>query len=107
MKYLSTILFITLLFFCIKAFAGEEYVCVNGDAMRVISVVYEDIQNQIPCEVNYDKGEGVQTLWNAKSETGYCETKARAFVAKHESWGWSCEVNSQAANAVDLVTDVF
>ncbi|MDH3609077.1 MAG: hypothetical protein OEQ24_07540 [Gammaproteobacteria bacterium] len=107
MKYLSAILFITFLFPCLNAFAGEEHVCTNGDAMRVISIAYEDDQNQIPCEVNYDKGEGVQTLWSAKSEIGYCESKARELIEKHESWGWSCENNPQAANAVDLVTELF
>ena len=107
MKYLSTFLFFTLLLFCFNAFADQEHVCTYGDATRVISVTYEDDQNQIPCEVNYDKGEGVQTLWHAKSEIGYCENKAREFVAKHESWGWSCEMNPQADNAVDLVTDLF
>lgn len=107
MKYLSTILFITLLFFCFNAFASEEHVCTNGDDMRVISVEYEDAQTQIPCDVNYDKGEGVQTLWSAKSEIGYCESKAREFIEKHESWGWSCEKNPQADNTVDLVTELF
>ncbi len=107
MKYLSTILFIPLLFFCFNAFAGEEHVCTNGDAMRVISITYEDDQNQIPCEVNYDKGEGAQTLWSAQSEIGYCENKTREFIEKHESWGWSCEKNTQADNNLDLVTDLF
>ncbi|QMU60624.1 MAG: hypothetical protein GKR92_02495 [Gammaproteobacteria bacterium] len=107
MKYLSTILFITLLFFCFNSFASEEHVCTNGDAMRVISVAYQDGQNQMPCEVNYDKGEGVQTLWSAKSEIGYCESKAREFIEKHESWGWSCENNQQAVNIDDLVTELF
>ncbi len=75
--------------------------------MRVISVAYQDGQNQMPCEVNYDKGEGVQTLWSAKSEIGYCESKAREFIEKHESWGWSCENNQQAVNIDDLVTELF
>ncbi len=107
MKYLSTILFITLLLVGVKSFASEEHVCTNGDTMRVISIAYEDGQNQIPCEVNYDKGEGVQTLWSAKSEIGYCESKAREFIEKHESWGWSCENNQQTANTDDLVTELF
>jgi hypothetical protein len=107
MKCLSTFLFTTFLLFCSNVFAGEKYVCTHGDAMRIISVSYEDDQNKIPCEVNYDKGEGVQTLWSAQSEIGYCETKAQEFVEKHESWGWSCESNPQAASAVDLVTELF
>ncbi len=90
MKYLSTILFITLLFFCFNSFASGEHVCTNGDAMRVISVAYQDGQNQMPCEVNYDK-----------------ESKAREFIEKHESWGWSCENNQQAVNIDDLVTELF
>ena len=87
MKYLSTILFIPFLSFSLIAFAGEKHVCTYGDAVRVISVAYEDDQNQVPCEVNYDKGEGVQTLWTARSEIGYCESKAIELVEKHKSWG--------------------
>ena len=107
MKYLSTIFFIPFLLFSSNIFAEEKHVCTYGDAVRVISVAYEDDHNQVPCEVNYDKGEGVQTLWNAKSEIGYCESKALELVEKHLSWGWSCENSSQAANSGDLVTELY
>lgn len=69
--------------------------------------MYESAQEQIPCEVQYDKGEGTQTLWTAKTETGYCESKASEFVEKQKSWGWSCEKVDQAVYAEDLVSDVY
>lgn len=107
MKFHSTIVVITLFFACFTAFADEEYVCNNGDAKRMISVTYENDQAQVPCEVQYDKGEGAQTLWSAQSEVGFCENKASEFVEKQESWGWSCEKVTQSVYVEDLVSDLY
>ena len=104
MKFLPTVLFFTLLFSCFTVFADEEYVCKHGDAERIISVVFESDQERVPCKVQYDKGEGAQTLWNAQGEVGNCENKAKEFVEKQESWGWSCE---QTVHAEDLVSDLY
>ncbi len=107
MRFHSVLLFCVFLFYCVTGFAGEKYVCNHGDAKRVISVLYKNAEEHLPCEVQYDKGEGVQTLWTAQSEAGYCENKAREFVEKQESWGWSCEKVEHAAKADDLVSDLY
>ena len=91
MRFTLSILFVV--FFCVSfsAMAGEDYVCNNNGEKRIISVEYKSDQQSVPCEVKYDKGEGVQTLWSAQSEVGFCETKANEFIEKQESWGWSCD----------------
>ncbi len=107
MKFYSVSLYFIFLFFCLSVFAGEQHICINGDAIRVISVEYDEDNARVPCEVYYDKGEEVKVLWNAKSEIGYCENKAREFVAKQESMGWSCKVNAQDTIAVDQTIGLF
>ena len=95
MKTIVSALFVAFIFSTV-ATANEEYVCNFGDNKRLISVNYENEQEQVPCQVKYDKGLGIETLWNAQSEVGYCESKAAEFVAKQESWGWSCSKVTQA-----------
>ncbi len=107
MKLYPVILFFVFLFSCLPVLAAEEHICTNGDAIRVISVSYEDDQTRVPCEVHYDKGEGVKVLWNAQSEVGYCENKAKEFVEKQESLGWSCKVNPQDTIAEDRTIGLF
>ena len=107
MKFHSVILFVTFYLCCFTVMAGEKYVCNNGDAKRVISVMYESALEPVPCEVQYDKGDGAQTLWSAQAEAGYCEAKASEFVAKQESWGWSCEKTAEGVYAEDLVSDLY
>lgn len=64
--------------------------CNNGDAVRVIKVVYDNAETGNACEVIYEKSTGVQTLWSAINERDYCLGKAQAFVEKQEGWGWTC-----------------
>ncbi|GAA3921711.1 hypothetical protein [Litoribacillus peritrichatus] len=72
------------------ATAGESYVCINGADERKISVVYTEPGSPVPCEVVYEKSSGMTTLWNAQSEEGYCEEKAKAFAEKQATWGYEC-----------------
>ena len=65
-------------------------ICKNGDQVRTISVVYHRGESSTSCEVTYEKSTGVQSLWNAKSDLSYCETKAEEFIRKQEGWGWVC-----------------
>jgi hypothetical protein len=47
----------------------------------------------VPCNVVYRKlTEGIedQVLWNAQSDESYREEKARGFIEKLESLGWTC-----------------
>jgi hypothetical protein len=64
--------------------------CTNGDAERIISVIYDNEETGTVCEVTYEKASGVQTLWSANNERDYCLDKARAFVEKQRGWGWTC-----------------
>lgn len=91
MKSLVCLSLLSLLVVSFAAMAGEDFVCENNGSKRIVSIVYQNQEASVPCEVRYDKGQGVETLWSAQSESGYCETKANQFIAKQESWGWSCE----------------
>ena len=64
--------------------------CTNGDQVRVITVVYDNVATDTVCEVTYEKSTGVQTLWTANSDRDYCLDKATEFVQKQEGWGWTC-----------------
>lgn len=77
------------------AVADTSTVCTNGGDQRTVSVVYTNAGSQVPCEVQYSKSTGTQSLWNYQNETGMCETKASEFVAKLQGWGFTC--NEQAA----------
>jgi hypothetical protein len=78
--------------------ADTTTVCSKDSEQRSVSVVYSNAGNQVPCEVQYKKSSGTQTLWNYQNETGKCEAKASEFVAKLQGWGWAC--NEQAAAPV-------
>ena len=67
--------------------------CTQGSLVRSVEVVYEVPDQSVPCEVIYDKsreGGGIQSLWRASNEAGYCEANAAAFVAKLRAMGWDC-----------------
>ncbi|MFC3153449.1 hypothetical protein ACFOEK_20580 [Litoribrevibacter euphylliae] len=83
------------------AMAGDTYVCVNGDAERKVSVVYTQPGSTVPCEVVYEKASGMQTLWRAENEEGYCEEKAKAFAEKQASWGFECNMMSDQTGAAN------
>ena len=81
-------IFVTLI--ATHALAEETWRCTFGQEERVISVVFQDQEMKLPCEVRYEKDGVTQTLWSAENEVGYCEEKAREFVEKQRSWGWIC-----------------
>ena len=69
-----------------KALSNKISICKNGSNIRTISVIYKQGEST-SCEVTYEKSTGVKTLWNAKSDLSYCDSKASEFVKKQESWG--------------------
>ena len=87
--------------------ADIVYVCSHDatDTNRIITVVYDSEGIEVPCEVTYDKGEGVQTLWRAEAQLGYCEEKAQAFTEKQAGWGWSCVSDAGSADSVPSQED--
>lgn len=97
MKSILTVSFFMMLITSLTAAASEDYVCDNNGVKRIVSIVYQNEEAPVPCEVRYDKGEGMQTLWTAESETGYCEARADEFLGKQESWGFKCS-KLEAAN---------
>jgi len=81
------------------ALAGESYTCMNGADERKISVVYTEPGHTVPCEVVYEKSSGMQTLWRADNQEGYCEEKAKAFAEKQATWGYQCDVDASVGVA--------
>ena len=85
-------IFAVLLFSVSATVHADSWNCSHDDLVREVIVEYPQ-GGSVPCDVVYKKQtEGVedQVLWNAESEEGYCEEKARGLVAKLESWGWVC-----------------
>jgi len=90
MKVILSVFIFACLTAALTATASEDYVCDNNGAKRIVSIVYQNEEQPVPCEVRYDKGQGVETLWTAKSEVGFCEARVNEFIEKQESWGWNC-----------------
>lgn len=71
---------------------ADSWNCSSSDLVREVIIEYPQ-GGSVPCDVIYKKqteGFEDQVLWSAEGEEGYCEEKARDFVAKLESWGWVC-----------------
>jgi hypothetical protein len=80
--------------------ATTSYEC-SYDGMQRRIVILTEPGVTVPCQVQYHKDTempgDVQTLWTASSDAGYCESKAKEFVAKLEGWGWACAAGTDAA----------
>ena len=73
---------------------AESWSCKLGNSVREIHIQTESPNIAAPCSVVYKKpteGKDDQTLWTATNDAGYCAEKAKAFVQKQVSWGWTCE----------------
>lgn len=92
MKYL--LLLVSVIGSSAIAAENQATICKHGEKVRKIEVVYPE-GTEAPCEVQYTKDTGTQVLWNAKTEMGYCEEKAAAFIEKQRGWGWQCEAVEQ------------
>ena len=70
-----------------------DVLCEKDSVSRTISVVYARPGLPLPCEVVYEKSETkeIETLWNAKNQAGYCETKAEQFIKTFEAKDWTCK----------------
>ncbi len=71
---------------------ADSWSCRQGNDVREVHIE-QSTSAPVPCTVVYQKlTEGVedQVLWNAQSDESYCEEKARGFIEKLESWGWTC-----------------
>lgn len=75
------------------AFPAVAEQCTAGEVTRIVQVVYAEPGQPVPCEVVYDKtaeGQGIETLWRAHNEAGYCEARADEFLTKLEDLGFVC-----------------
>jgi len=84
-------MFVVLLLVSSISFADEVYQCESAQGLRTISVIYSVVGEKVPCEVKYESAGGEKVLWTATKEAGYCEARAKEFVAKQEGWGWTCK----------------
>jgi hypothetical protein len=90
LKRAILILFISLLT-SLNAYA-DSWSCRHGNDVREVHIE-RSTPSPAPCEVVYKKlTEGVedQVLWSAQSDGAYCAEKANGFIAKLESFGWTC-----------------
>ena len=79
------------LFIPLSAYA-DSWSCRHGNDVREVHIE-QTTSAPTPCNVVYRKlteGAEDQVLWNAQSDESYCEEKARGFIEKLESWGWTC-----------------
>ncbi len=89
MKHLLIFLFLTVLA-TQTAIADESFLCTYGQKERIISLIYQDPEKPVPCEVRYKKEGLTEILWKATNTQGFCETKIKEFVQKQIDWGWRC-----------------
>jgi hypothetical protein len=87
---------------------ADSWSCRHDNNVREVHVV-RPTSASVPCDVVYKKQtEGVedQVLWHADNDEAYCDEKARGFVAKLESWGWTCvETVSETAGDTAAASD--
>ena len=59
-------------------------------ALQGLDFVGLALQRQVLLVEQGEQGVEDQVLWTAENEADFCDRKAREFVAKQESWGWTC-----------------
>lgn len=69
--------------------------CKNGKMVRKVEVARGNLQSKAACEVYYqkdaEKADHKEVLWSAKADASYCDIKAKEFVQKLGTMGWTCE----------------
>lgn len=86
---------------------AQSWSCKLDNNVREIHIQTESPSSPAPCSVVYKKvteGAEDQTLWTAANDAGYCEEKAKAFVEKQVSWGWTCEETASGENGENTAT---
>ncbi len=73
----------------------SQHTCRSGDVVRRVVIEVGDLGTGLPCEVVYWKDTetpGVRrVLWNARTDTAFCESKAAGLVKKLGTSGWQCD----------------
>jgi len=80
-----------------------HYTCTHGDSTRTIAVTANGAAGHA-CEVQYAKSRdgGHEVLWHAAKGAGFCAERARAFVERLHSAGWSCAQDAGPAASNNL-----
>ena len=86
---------------------GYAYECKHYNDVRKIDVVYLKRESLVPCEVNYTKNGVQENLWNATYSEGYCEARAKEFLADQRGWGWECTLIEGEEPAVISTDDKY
>ena len=90
----------------VAAQSSRNYECTNGDGgpVRRVEIAYSSAGN-VPCEVRYYKDGTPQVLWQADTQTGYCESQAEDFITQLQSMGWTCTDKGTTAAAAPASRD--
>lgn len=71
-----------------------HYTCTLKDIERQIQVHYLVPEQEVPCEIRYQREDRTELLWRANNQEGFCESEAADFAEKHIKWGWQCNGNN-------------
>ena len=84
----------------------KRTVCTHDTQERVIELVYPT-GDQLPCEVRYTKNGVTNVIWNAQSETQYCESKAAGFIENHFYSFQRILIRLPASQALGFIVDLY
>ena len=74
---------------------GSNASCKNGAMIRTVTIGTIDAAQPNSCTVSYSKETetpgATQILWQSKNDKNYCDDKAKSFVTKLTTMGWTCE----------------
>jgi hypothetical protein len=84
-----------------------EYQCVHELIIRSIAVEYQEPGQQVPCKVLYHKPPRIPSMvWQAQTQVGFCEQRAKELARSLERSGWSCdEIQAAAASEKEAPPD--
>ena len=88
--------------FSLHAMDTQTTQCTFGKNIRIIEIVYPQ-GTPTPCEVRYTKNGQSKVLWQAQSESGFCEQKSSDFIEKQRGWGWKCESQTNSKKSEEEV----
>lgn len=71
---------------------AQDVTCQKNDASRRIYVVIENAARGLPCEVLMQSPPaGLQRLWRAEFERGFCSRRLQTIVARLSDNEWRCQ----------------
>lgn len=102
-RYSAAILLLLLSPMAAEAAEKSVVACTSGELVRRVVVEVGDLGTGLPCEVIYWKDKEApgerRVLWNAQSDSGFCDKQAAGLVDKLATAGWSCDAGGGATSA--------